>query len=153
MCLIVDANAAGVLLAQASAVTEWLLGEHGSPRLVASGVLRDELLRLEKVRRFLVALDRAGRLRRVDAVELRRQEQALRVPGACASNDPHVLALAIVSGARTLVTFDNALTADFKNSRIINNPRGSVYRNPATHSRLLRHTRSCGVRVFERRSG
>ncbi|SPE26752.1 hypothetical protein SBA3_1300008 [Candidatus Sulfopaludibacter sp. SbA3] len=62
------------------------------------------------------------------------------------SNDHHVLALAITSGARTLATLDNELAQDFKNKNIIDNPRGSVYRDQ-THARLLRHTPvSCSVR-------
>ena len=56
-----------------------------------------------------------------------------------------MLALAIVSGARTLASDDNALTADFRNKAIIDSPRGSIYRDPVKHGRLLRHTTSCGI--------
>ena len=61
----------------------------------------------------------------------------------CRSDDEHVLALAVVSGARLLYTNDTALIADFKNREIIANPRGKVYstavsnRVTATHRRLL----------------
>jgi hypothetical protein len=54
MCLIVDANAAGDFLARRSAVTEWLLGSKGKPRLVAAAKLNEELFRIEPVRRLLV---------------------------------------------------------------------------------------------------
>ena len=130
---------------QSSAILDWLFGERGAPRLVAAGKLREELAKNESVRRQLVALDRAGRLRSIDAERVRQEEQRLRAAAACLSNDPHVLALAIVSGARTLATNDNALAADFKNKLIIDQPRGSIYRDPAKHGRLLRHTSSCGV--------
>jgi predicted nucleic acid-binding protein len=146
MCLIVDANAAGDFLAQSSAVTDWLLGSKGKPRLVAAGKLKEELLRVGSVGRLLVQLDRAGRLRSASADILRREETRLRAQKNCKSNDLHVLALAIVSGARTLVTRDDALTNDFNSAQIINKPRGSVYRDPAKHRHLLRHTpSSCGV--------
>jgi hypothetical protein len=145
VCLIVDANVAPKFLVQSSAIVDWLFGERGAPRLVAAGKLREELARNKDVSRQLVTLERAGRLRFVDAERIRHEEQRLRATAACASNDPHVLALAIVSGARTLATDDNALAADFKNKAIIDQPRGSIYRDPEKHGRLLRHTTSCGV--------
>lgn len=154
MCLIVDANAAGQFLARSSPLRNWLLGEKGQPRLVAAGALREELVRLDDVRRLLAALDRAGRLRSADADRLRREECLLRADGRCQSNDIHVLALAIMSGARTLATFDNPLAHDFRNADIISQPRGNIYRDPDTHAHLLRHTpSSCGVRPPDRRRG
>jgi hypothetical protein len=97
-------------------------------------------------------LNRAGRLRSADANRLRQEENRLRAGHRIESNDIHVLALAIVSGARTLATFDNALTRDFRNAAIINGPRGDIYRNPASHAHLLRHTPvSCGVRSSDKR--
>jgi len=147
VCLIVDANAAGRFLTSAGDVRNWLLGKTGNPRLVAAGALKEELGRLSEVRRLLVTLERAGRLKSADADKLSQEHARLRVNGICRSNDHHVLALAIASGARTLATFDDALTQDFRNAAIINGPRGSVYRDPAVHTHLLRHTpSSCGVR-------
>jgi hypothetical protein len=147
VCLIVDTNAAHVFLAQGSGVLDWLLGGKGNPRLVAEGRLKAELVQIGEVRRLFVQLDRAGILRSgFDG--LGDEEVRIRTSGNCRSNDVHVLALSIVSGARTLATFDEALTADFKDTNIISSPRGNVYRNPAVHSHLLRHTpRSCGVRA------
>jgi hypothetical protein len=145
VCLIVDANVAPKFLVQSGAIVDWLFGERGSPRLVAAGKLQEELATNDGVRRQLVALDRAGRLRRADAERLRKEEQRLRTSATCASNDLHVLALAIVSGTRTLATDDNALAADFRNKQIIDGPRGSIYRDPEKHGRLLRHTSSCCI--------
>lgn len=154
MCLIVDANAAGQFLASTSPVRNWLLGAKGDPRLVADGLLKKELVKLDDVRRFLAVLDRAGRLRSADADSLRKEADRLRAGGRCRSNDSHVLALAIVSGARTLATFDNPLADDFKNAEFISRPRGSIYRDPANHAHLLRHTpASCGVGSAGNRRG
>ena len=153
MCLIVDANAAGRFLARSSSLRDWLLGAKGQPRLVAAGLLKEELARLDSVRRLLVELNRVGRLRSVEADPLRRAEARLRTR-APRSNDVHVLALAIVSGARTLATFDDSLAHDFRNPSIISRPRGKVYRDPERHSHLLRHTPvSCGVAASEARRG
>jgi hypothetical protein len=138
VCLIVDVNVATKFLVQSSLIVDWLFGERGTPRLVAAGKLREELGKNDHVRRQLVTLERAGRLRSADAEKLRREEKRVRHAGMCRSNDVHVLALSIVSGARTLATDDNALAADFRNKRIIDQPRGSVYRDPEMHSHLLR---------------
>jgi hypothetical protein len=54
------------------------------------------------------------------------------------SNDPHVLKLAIASGARVLATSYRALMADFKNPKIIKKARGRIYSG---------HTSSCGVKA------
>jgi len=145
VCLIVDANVAPKFLVESSAIIDWLFGERGAPRLVAAGKVREELAKNKDVRRQLVTLERAGRLRSADAEMLRQDEQRIRTMAACVSNDPHVIALAIVSGARTLATDDNDLAADFRNKAIIDSPRGSIYRDPAKHGHLLRHTSSCGI--------
>ena len=73
----------------------------------------------------------------------------LRQQGICKSNDPHVLALALVSGARLLYSNDPDLIEDFKNPEIISNPRGKVRttaRDDDTtrvHRRLLAHLDLC----------
>ena len=147
MCLIVDANVAGRFLAQPGAIVDWLSGTRGEPRLVAAGKLRRELAVVDKVRRLLVALERAGRLRSADERRLETEEARLRRAKQCGSNDHHVLALAIVTGARTLATDDDALARDFKNRRVVAAPAGKVYRNPEIHGKLLGHTpKSCGIR-------
>lgn len=52
--------------------------------------------------------------------ELRRKD-------VCVSDDEHVLALAITSGARLLYTNDNLLMDDFRNRDIIPGPPGKIY--------------------------
>ena len=54
------------------------------------------------------------------------------------SDDPHVLALARVSGVRLLYRADKDLIADFKDKRFIDNPRGRVYSSAANASLLAR---------------
>jgi len=144
VCLIVDANVRNLLSDRDSLVNKWPSGERGNPKLVAAGKLREELANKDEIRKWLVALERAGRLRSADATSLAREESRLRRSGSCISNDHHVLALAIVSGARTLATDDAELISDFKNRAIIT-PKGSIYRDIPGHRRLLCHTASCGV--------
>ena len=74
--------------------------------------------------------------------ELRQRE-------ICRSDDEHVLALALVSGAGLLYTNDVALIEDFKNREIVQNPGGKIYttaRNntvTAAHRRLLADRTLC----------
>ena len=69
--------------------------------------------------------------------------QELLNQGLYTSNDPHVLALAIVSGARLLYSNDADLQQDFKDKRLIDKPRGKVYSTredksfQQSHARLL----------------
>ena len=147
MCLIVDANAAHTFLAAESKVRTWLFGPLGNPRLVVGGLLTVELQKLEVVRKILVQLDRAGRLRKMDPRAVDAESKALANRKLCRSNDLHVLALAIISGARTIATYDEALIQDCKNPEIVSNPRGRIYRHPAIHHRLLCHVSSCGVKA------
>lgn len=46
---------------------------------------------------------------------------------ACKSDDEHVIALAQVSGARLLYSDDSDLQDDFRDPKLISNPRGRVY--------------------------
>lgn len=104
-------------------------------RLYYGGDLRREYFRSEKVRRKLKLLDQAGRAKAVSdaAVDTKTAE----VKPQCVSDDPHVIALAIVSGARLLCSRDQALHTDFDNPQLIHSPRGYVYQN-ASHEHLIR---------------
>ena len=54
-------------------------------------------------------------------------EVRARAGNSLRSDDEHVLALALVSGARLLVAHDRHLRRDFGNPSIISDPRGKVY--------------------------
>lgn len=103
--------------------------------LYYGGKLKREYFRSEKVKRMVKMLDQAGRARAVsDAAVDKKTEE---VAPQCVSDDPHIIALAIQSGARLLCSRDQALHADFTNPRIIHSPRGHVYQN-ASHEHLIR---------------
>lgn len=145
MCLIVDANLASLVFGDDpdfAPVRDWLDQQRGGC-LVLGGHLAAELDRIAKARRYVLQLLRAGIARQVPAEEVAREEAKVAATGFCESNDSHVVALARVSGARTLCTHDRALQRDFRYQHLISKPRGSVYQRP-THARLLRHTSSCG---------
>ena len=144
MCLIVDANLASLVFGghpDFAPVRAWLNQREGC--LILGGHLADELSRVEKAQKYVQELVRAGIAQKVPAEEVAREAAEVKATGLCESNDSHVVALARVSGARTLCTHDRALQRDFRHPRLIAKPRGSVYQRP-THARLLRHTSSCG---------
>ena len=147
MCVIVDANLASTVFSSPPhpdfvPVLDWLQERDGC--LVVGGHLARELDRLQSARRFVVALLRAGRARRVPDERVAQHEGELEATGLCESNDCHVIGLALASGARTLCTHDKALQRDFRNPAIVSQPRGSIYLRPA-HAKLLRHGSSCGL--------
>ena len=153
MCVIVDANLAARALRELpepefAPLLDWL--QTGGGVLVVGGRLTEELSRLEKPWQFVLNLLRAGRARPVGREQVEQEEAVVAATGHCRSNDHHVLALARVSGARTLCTDDRALQQDFRNPRLISGPRGSIYQRQA-HAHLLRHTTSCGRLAGRRR--
>ena len=152
MCVIVDANLASRVFqetaeADFAPVLSWL---ERDGELVFGGHLARELSRMERPRRFLRALLQAGRARRVSDESIAAEETVVEATGHCRSNDKHVLALARVSGARTLCTHDRDLQRDFRDPELISGPRGSVYQRKE-HAALLRHTTSCGRLARQRR--
>ena len=131
MCGIVDASVVHELFG--SKCTEagrkfvkWL--DVGSGRLVVGGKLLEELYKGSQG--FIVWQKRAalyGKIRFEDDDAVNAKTDQLQKAGLCKSNDPHVIALAHVSGARLLYSNDGSLHQDFKNKRLIDNPRGKVY--------------------------
>ena len=75
--------------------------------------------------------------------------EAKEIRTACRSNDPHVIGLARISGARILCADDGALEDDFGNKALVDSPRGKVYRRPA-HDHLLGHSHGCPLPNHDR---
>ena len=68
----------------------------------------------------------AGTIVLADAEKVDACAQEFATKEAMESDDPHVLGLALVSGARLLYTNDRELQKDFTNPALIR-PRGKVY--------------------------
>src|SRR5690349_12950672 len=107
MCVIIDANRASLVFREPpepdfAPILDWLLQEGGE--LVFGGHLAAELDRMGNAKRFLRALVVAGRARQLPGAEVEAEEATVAATGHCRSNDHHVVALARVSGARTLCT-------------------------------------------------
>ena len=142
MCLIVDTNVAHQALfdpadPEFEPVYKSLFG-NGKPEqtLVYGGALADEYKVSGPISRAVEELLRAGRAWREDDDAVNAETRLVTQP--CTSNDPHVIALARVSGVRLLCTHDknSGLMADFKKKSLIDKPRGHIYTRKKNSSLL-----------------
>ena len=153
MCANIDADSSGEVAAgsasdAAKAFNEWILA--GECCLVIGGsLLRSELglaasdperAKPTTVSEWLVAVQLAGNLKNEDDQLVDRRANVIRQSGLCRSNDFHIIALAQLAGARMLYSRDRELHQDFRNSKLLDQPRGKVYprnRSFATSKRWL----------------
>ncbi len=154
MCVIIDANLAHQFFThppddELKPVLDWLTEPSQDGRLVTGGKAADELLKMGAPRRFIRALAQAGRLRLIPKAEVEAEETIVLATELCQSDDPHIIALARVSGARVLCSHDKALHADFKNPHLVSKPRGKIYQN-TTHRHLLQHSAACRRYLHEK---
>ena len=155
MCAIVDLNVASEVFGEdpppaAEEFLEWLSDGRGV--LVVGGKLQEELDgHSPDFRRWASQAILARQMRVVNEDEVGDRERQIRSAGECRSDDPHVLALAQVSGARLLYSNDRALQQDFADHRLINRPRGKVYSTlvnksfSQSHKSLLGRRDLCNV--------
>lgn len=139
--IIVDASCAHLLVAKPVGerclpVYRWIADGHG--RIVYGGTLRQELFKIGDLRRLLRLWWGAGRA--IDIEDRLVDDEEKRIKRLCKSNDVHVIALARVSTTRLLFTNDKPLMSDFKNSNLIENPRGQIY-STKRHTHLLHRKR------------
>lgn len=81
-------------------------------------------------------LRRTGKLKIVSSQDV--QEKADELKGEIASNDEHIIALALIASVKVLVSYregDRGLFADFKNRELVG---GKVYTRKAHAQRMLR---------------
>ena len=154
MCAIVDANVTFEVFGrkQTEAGVEfrsWLDSDRGS--LVVGGKNLEELERNGNfIRWFSEARRLEGRVRQIKRKIMSERQQVLVQGGLLKSDDEHVLALALVSGARLLYTNDGDLKDDFRNPDIISDPEGKVYTTQegkefgVEHRELLEAGNLCG---------
>ena len=141
MCVIVDANMASRFFAlDAELLPLWKWIDSGKAALVVGGKLTAELYKVNSARDQIQEWLRAGLAYQADKGEVEAEEAA--IARRCVSNDAHVIALARVSRAQLLCSSDRALHRDFRNTDLVNDPRGSVYQNSGHVSRL-RHRGRC----------
>ena len=99
----------------------------GGGRLIGGGKLLEELARRDNFQRWWQQAVLAGLATRVEDDAVNAETIRLSDRRACKSNDAHVVALALVGGARLLYTNDRKLQRDFKDRKLIDGPPGKVY--------------------------
>ena len=103
--------------------------DEGKGILMIGGSMLQELdktsYRRKEIRKWIRQAILAGNVREIK--ELTASTERLRDKGGFKSNDPHVLALALASGARLLYSNDKTLQQDFRTKELIDRPRGKVY--------------------------
>lgn len=157
MCAILDANVVAEVFNPGRAPAgegffNWI--HMGKGRVVVGGKLHRELVeRSPGFREWARTAEAAGRLRFANESEVNTRTERIKREGACESDDPHVLALAQISGARLLYTNDKDLQRDFTSKGLIDNPRGKVYSTLESNDfsprrkRLLGNKDLCRVRL------
>ena len=130
VCAIVDTNVVPEVFGEVrppagEGFFKWL--DSGDGRLVTGGKLLDEMRQNTRSSSWVASARRTGRARILNAEEVRAATAAVEAQGGYISDDPHVLAIAQISGARLLYTNDTDLQRDFDNRELIRDPRGKVY--------------------------
>ena len=129
MCAIIDANVSHEVFGSSrpEAGKEFFAWIHdGSGFLVAGGRLLDELYSTQ-AREWARQAALSGRMKIVNSTDISVKERELLDQHVLRSDDPHVIALAQVSGARLLYSNDRALQQDFADKQLVDDPRGKVY--------------------------
>ena len=109
-------------------------------KLVVGGKLREELAANQNFRLWLSQAVQAGRARILDDDKVDSVTSDVLAEDVCRSNDPHVIALARISGVRLLYTNDKLLNDDFKaiiRGGLIYTTRLSKETVTGTHKSLL----------------
>lgn len=134
MPLIIDANRACDFKAPASNHAPEIVKKVTENKIavaVGGKLLRE--LALTHIRDLLVEWRRSGRLKTFPDSDVDKEEEQFK-KRKLKSDDPHILALAVVSGARLLYTEDNLLIKDFKNKDFLN-PKGKII-SPTTTKKV-----------------
>ena len=147
MCLIIDACVRDAFFAAepcdaCEEVHKWL--KRGGAFAVGGTKYMEECFQGERRMRILISHWERGTAR-VFPHALVDEEQTA-IESSCTSNDSHIIALARISGARVLYSYDRAsgLHADFKNTDLVSKPQGKIYKTES-HKALLEHTKSCAT--------
>ena len=117
MCAIIDASVAFEVFGRKRTAAgirfrNWL--DDGRGQLVVGGRVLEELVHNSNFGRWLLEARRSsGRVRQIGSARIRQYEDELVQSRSLRSNDVHIVALALASGARLLYTDDARLQRDF----------------------------------------
>ena len=156
MCAIIDANVIDEAFGRrpppaAIRFIDWIDSRKGR-FTVGGSKYREELATSpQNFKEWAIEALKSGKIITVDDAKIDNKIAQLVKDGRCKSNDQHIIALAQLGGARLLYSNDRGLHQDFRDKRLVDNPRGKVYttkENPdftSIHRSLLRRRDLCGV--------
>lgn len=131
MCAIVDANVTHLVFGprQSDAgkqILQWI--QQKPNRLWSGGLLYREMQdNSVEFRRWAVQAQLAQRIRILPEDEIQRKAARIEQDFDLCSKDSHVLAIALLSGARLLFSDDQNLQKDFRDRTVISQPRGKLF--------------------------
>ena len=135
MCVILDVNSIGKFKDPADEdmepVWNWLDRRNGKIAYASTKKFEEEWEKGGGIQ-LRMELQRRDKLKEIPAQDV--QEKAEELEGKIESDDPHIIALAIIANVKVLVSNDRTLHEDFKNRNLVG---GRVYQTKS-HSRLLR---------------
>ena len=142
MCIIIDANLAGDVFSISTPddfapLIHWI--ENGG-KVVFGGGNGRELGRIILAAKRLQEWKRSGMAEEI--LDVDKEESRVINTLSYKSNDPHIIALARLSGARTLCSHDQDLHCDFKNASLVPRPKGRIYQD-RSHTATLKHSNGC----------
>ena len=137
MCLILDTNKYGDFLNQNNPdmepVRKWL-EKGGKIAYAPTQTMKSELNKHEGMRDQFKAYRAKNRVKLISEDEVQKAMEKLQASDL-QSDDPHIIALAQVSGVKLLVSGDTNLHKDFSNRNLIK--KGSIYQTKE-HQHLLK---------------
>lgn len=138
MCIILDASVFDAYcmgVRNMGPVQKWVEKTRGKIMYSPVGKTQQEWNRHTDMQAKIHVYRRLGVLEMVDAKEVRAQTEVLRKSKKLRSNDPHIIALAKVSGATLLVSEDKKLWHDFET--MIKN--GKTYHSETSPDTIQNH--------------
>ena len=132
MCMIVDTNVIGELFKGSTHPAGYAVFKHLSDRkiklIIGGSKQRSELHSvIGRERQWFQEMKASNVIREINNAKVDSQAESLLRKELCRSDDEHIIALARLSGARLLYSKDRDLHQDFKNKRLIDDPRGKIY--------------------------
>lgn len=138
MCVVIDTNKAADFCKQErpylKVLMKWILK---GGRIVSGGRLQGELFKITEMRALVSEWSKRGNLVQLSTDVVANKEKE--ISPLCKSDDPHVLAIAIISNAHIVVTEDKLLIEDLRDLKIVKRRRRIYKENGASPSRIDRH--------------
>lgn len=142
MCIILDANCLGLFVSadgSMAPVSTYFI-RNGSIAIGGSK-LKAEYRNNKKFVSFLAELMKKGQVHKINDSAVDDLEGIIATRPDAKSDDPHILAIAVLSNARVLISHDQPLHQDFTSTNFFT-PKGRIYQNPR-HRRLLSNLPKC----------